>query len=580
MSKNKGIKTIILVAVAIILLGIAIAKVINNKKYEVKLTQIEQNDIKYYVLKKEQKYGVIDNEGSIIVEPTYRNVEIPNPTTDLFICTESDDLANPTWKAINASNEQVLAQYNISAIQINQLTSYVPYEKNVLKYKDGSLYGIIDLSGKKITEAIYEEISGLDYKEGYLKVKENGLYGIINIKGTTIIKPEYENITADGYYSKDTKYSKAGFILRTKTDNGYKFGYATYNGKVVLEPIYNEVNRITEIEDDKNVYLLSSTNGKYGLTKNEKQIIENEYEDIVYDKTSNLLIVNKDEIKGVYNIEGKIIIPIDYTSITIGGDYINAIKDETRVIFDISGQKLDTDITSHLKVSDNYSIIIDKDNNYNIVDNSNNKLLNDKYVYIEFFKDNLFIATQENRTGVIDANGKIIVPLKYGTVQKIEKVDLLEAAEIENGKIDLIDEKGNILEGLEDASLEKNDEYIKIYSKDDAKYFKLDGTQVEYKELYPSNSLYAKKQNGKWGFVNSNGNTVVDYIYDMVTEQNGKFAGIKSGELWGVIDENGNVILEPKYSLIYDDVKFLSTYYELKDSLGVPTYCGDYENNY
>lgn len=580
MSKNKGIKTIILVAVAIILLGIAIAKVINNKKYEVKLTQIEQNDIKYYVLKKEQKYGVIDNEGSIIVEPTYRNVEIPNPTTDLFICTESDDLANPTWKAINASNEQVLAQYNISAIQINQLTSYVPYEKNVLKYKDGSLYGIIDLSGKKITEAIYEEISGLDYKEGYLKVKENGLYGIINIKGTTIIKPEYENITADGYYSKDTKYSKAGFILRTKTDNGYKFGYATYNGKVVLEPIYNEVNRITEIEDDKNVYLLSSTNGKYGLTKNEKQIIENEYEDIVYDKTSNLLIVNKDEIKGVYNIEGKIIIPIDYTSITIGGDYINAIKNETRVIFDISGQKLDTDITSHLKVSDNYSIIIDKDNNYNIVDNSNNKLLNDKYVYIEFFKDNLFIATQENRTGVIDANGKIIVPLKYGTVQKIEKVDLLEAAEIENGKIDLIDEKGNILEGLEDASLEKNDEYIKIYSKDDAKYFKLDGTQVEYKELYPSNSLYAKKQNGKWGFVNSNGNTVVDYIYDMVTEQNGKFAGIKSGELWGVIDENGNVILEPKYSLIYDDVKFLSTYYELKDSLGVPTYCGDYENNY
>ena len=580
MSKNKGIKTIILVAVAIILLGIAIAKVINNKKYEVKLTQIEQNDIKYYVLKKEQKYGVIDNEGSIIVEPTYRNVEIPNPTTDLFICTESDDLANPTWKAINASNEQVLAQYNISAIQINQLTSYVPYEKNVLKYKDGSLYGIIDLSGKKITEAIYEEISGLDYKEGYLKVKENGLYGIINIKGTTIIKPEYENITADGYYSKDTKYSKAGFILRTKTDNGYKFGYATYNGKVVLEPIYNEVNRITEIEDDKNVYLLSSTNGKYGLTKNEKQIIENEYEDIVYDKTSNLLIVNKDEIKGVYNIEGKIIIPIDYTSITIGGDYINAIKDETRVIFDISGQKLDTDITSHLKVSDNYSIIIDKDNNYNIVDNSNNKLLNDKYVYIDFFKDNLFIATQENRTGLIDANGKIIVPLKYGTVQKIEKVDLLEAAEIENGKIDLIDEKGNILEGLEDASLEKNDEYIKIYSKDDAKYFKLDGTQVEYKELYPSNSLYAKKQNGKWGFVNSNGNTVVDYIYDMVTEQNGKFAGIKSGELWGVIDENGNVILEPKYSLIYDDVKFLSTYYELKDSLGVPTYCGDYENNY
>lgn len=574
MLKGKRI-FLVIVLMTIFILGVNVFIRINNKKYKIKLTVIEEKDVKYYVIKKEQKYGVIDKQGNTIIEPQYKNVELPNPTTDLFICTESEDLLNPTWKAINSSNQQVLNDYNVSAIEINPLTSYIPYEKNILRYKEGNLYGIIDFSGKKITDAVYEEITGLDYKEGYLKVKTNGLYGVINTKGITIIKTEYDNIMADGYYNKTTKYSKAGFILRNKTDEGYKFGYATELGKIILEPTYSEVNRITEIEQDKDVYLISMVNGKCGLIKNGKTILENEFEDIVYDKVSNLLVLNKENVYGVYNLKGKVVIPMDYTSITIGGNYINALKDETRVVFDASGKKIDTDVTSHLKVSDKYYVVIDKEGNYNIEDNSGNLLLKDKYIYIEFFNDNLFIATQSNKTGVIDANGNIVVPLKYGTVQKINNTKLLEAEEIENRKIDLIDEKGNICTGLENASIDKLDEYIKIYSKDDVKYFKLDGTQIEYKELYPNNTLYAKKQNGKWGFVDANGNTVVNYIYDMVTEQNGKFAGIKKDNKWGVIDENGNVILAPKYTLMYDNNKFLSTYYEIRDNLGVSIYCGD-----
>ena len=101
----------------------------------------------------------------------------------------------------------------------------------MLKYKKAGLYGIMDLSGKEITKNIYNSITNIDYKEGNLKVEQNGEFGVININGTTLIKPEYESIIADGYYNEETKYENAGFVLRIKTDEGYRFGYANKKGK-------------------------------------------------------------------------------------------------------------------------------------------------------------------------------------------------------------------------------------------------------------------------------------------------------------------------------------------------------------
>ena len=64
------------------------------------------------------------------------------------------------------------------------------YEKSVLKYSKNGKYGIIDLNGKKITNAVYEEIDTLQFKEGELLVKKDGKYGVINIKGATLVKTQ------------------------------------------------------------------------------------------------------------------------------------------------------------------------------------------------------------------------------------------------------------------------------------------------------------------------------------------------------------------------------------------------------
>ena len=587
MKKGKKILICILIIAVIVGVVFGLIKLNSTKKYNVKLEEISLKDVKYFLLEQNQMYGVIDADGNVVIEPKYKSIQIPNPTKDVFITYESEDADG---KAVNSKGESILSDYeSVEAIDISQLSSTIPYEKTVLKYKENGSYGLIDFDGKKITDAIYEEIQGLDYKEGFVKVKQNGLYGVINIRNEEVIPIEYDNVSTDGYYDEDTEYKKAGFVLRTKTDDGYKYSYVSYDGKIKLDSTYSSLERLTDVDDDKNIYLISSINGKYGLIKNNKQVIENDYIELEYDKESNLLVLNKGTASGVANLDGKMIIPVDYDSILIGGQYINAYKEDTRLVFNLEGNQVETNYTNYVKANDDYAIVIDASNNYNIVGKDGKEKLTDQYVYLEYFTNNLFIATKGNRTGLISADGKVVIPMQYSTMQKIElaksenakdKTAILQATDGDTKRVDIINQDEKISKGIVDAVLEKEEgedgiEYLVMTSENDRKYFNYNGEEVSYKDIKGDNKLYAVAQNGKWGFADANGSMVIKPQYDFVTEFNKGFAGIKQNGKWGVINESGNLVLEPKYELEQRNLKFLGSYYEVNMGLGVPAYSGD-----
>ena len=567
--KKKNIIVFIIVLVIILAGVIGVTIYLNNLKYKYELSVIQDSEIKYYKLEKDGLYGVIDKEGNVVIEPKYASIDIPNPTKAVFI--KSDDGKN--YLAIDDKGNQLFTDYDsVEAISINSITSNIPYEKTVLKYKLGGLYGLIDFDGKKITENIYNSITNIDYKEGNLKVEQNGSYGVINIKGTTILEPVYDSIMADGYYNEETKYEDAGFILRIVTDDGYRFGYADRTGKIILDTLYNEVSRLTEVKGD-DVYLITSTNGRYGLYKNNKEILANEYTDISFDPNNNLLIVQKDQAQGVVDLEGNNIVPIDYDSIIIGGKYIDAQKGEETVVFDSNGNNLNTDIISYNQVND-LSIVIDKNNNYNIVDSSGNKKLKENYTYIEYFNNNYFIVTKDSKTGIIDGNGNVVINLDYDAIQAIDGTDALQAIKTNENKTDIIDSNMKIHEGIAKANVLKKENFIKVYSETEVKYYDFSGNEVTYKSLYPNNTLYASESNGKWGLVDKSGKVVVNYDYDMVTEQNGNVFGVKKDGVWQVIDTNGELVSDNKYNLSWLDVTFLGQYYKINNSNMGTVYSG------
>ena len=260
-------KSIFIVLIIIILIGIVVAGVsiyFNNKaKYDFEITKVEQ--INYHVINENNKYGVIDRDGNVVVEAKYDVVQIPNPSKDIFIClynynSEEKDYSSDVF---NSRGEKLYQEYeNVQAIPTETTYDGIPFEKTVLKFKKDGKYGLINLDGKQVLKPEYESITAIPYKEGMLIVKQNEKCGVVNVNGKTLISVEYESITADNYYSEETMYKTTGFIVSKKSDDGYRYGYIDYKGKTIVKTEYTQIDRVTEMQDDKNVYLVAYKNGQ------------------------------------------------------------------------------------------------------------------------------------------------------------------------------------------------------------------------------------------------------------------------------------------------------------------------------
>lgn len=92
--------------------------------------------------------------------------------------------------------------------------------------------------------------------------------------------------------------------------------------------------------------------------------------------------------------------------------------------------------------------------------------------------------------------------------------------------------------------------YIRVYTNDDYKYYNFKFEEKPSASFLTSNTLFLSKKDGKYGYVDKDGNVVVDYTYDDATEQNiSGYVAVKKNGLWGSLDSRGNVVAQPKYNL-------------------------------
>ena len=560
----KKSKIIIITIITILVFG-AIAMYLwkrNENSYKIE----KVTNIKYNLILENKKYGVIDEIGNIIVKPQYDIIQIPNPSKPVFICMHDYNVNLQQYEidVFNENGQKILTEYeSVQALPTESTWDGIPFEKSVLKYKKNNKYGLISLENKIITKPIYDSIKAINYKEGMLLVEENAKYGAINIKGKVIIKPEYDQITVDNYYNSETMYKASGFIVKKKVEDSYKYGYINSNGKVLLDTQYTEISRINEIIDDKNIFLLVFKNGQAGIVKNNKTILNYEYEDISYNAYNNMFVIQRNAKSGIADIKGKIIIQPEYDSIMFGGIYINAVKNNEITILDLQGNKIENNnIYAKLPTSNNnYYITIDKDEIYRVVDREDNVKIDNNYTYIEHIKDEYFIVYKDGKNGIIDLSGKSIADLKYNSIFKIAGTEIIQANINNTNNITLLNNEMKIVCNMNNASIEKEDNYFKVFSNDDIKYFDNNGNEISYKQIEPNNKMYAKKINGKWGFVNEENKLIINNEYDMVTEFNKYgFAGIKKGGKWGVVNIKGEIIQEPIYSFKWENPSFIGKY--------------------
>lgn len=574
-------KIIVVLSIIILIIGIISIIKYNKNKSKFNYTIEQISEVNYFLLMQNNKYGVINKNGDIVVDPVYDVVEIPNASKPVFICKGNYDQNSGEYniQVFNDKKEPILYQYyTVEAIKLNNVESNGNYEKSVLKYKSDNKYGLIDFSGNKITDAIYDSIEGFNYREGILLVKKSDKYGIINIKGASIIKPKYDEILCDEYYTTDSKYDKSGYIVGTKTDKGMRYGYIDgIKRKQILKNEYNDIYRITDKIDDNNIYLVAFKDGKAGVYQNKKKIINNEYEDILYDANNDLLTLQKTSKQGVSKFDGTTIIPIEYDNIFFAGEYINAQKGDKIDIYNFDGTKENSEYISRKSVADKkYEIVSTSDDKYKIINNENNKVIDDNYQYVQYLFKNYFSVAKDNKYGIIDSDGNTILDFKYNIVRLLENSNVIQIID-DKSNIELLDENLKSIIKIKDANIYTYDNYFKVYSDDSVQYFDKSGKKLESKDVFPNNKLFAYKERNKWGFKDKDGNIVVKPIYDMVTEFNEYgYAGIKSKNKWGSINENGDVIKEPTYEVESNIIpSFIKEYYQVDLGYGEPYYTNE-----
>ncbi len=539
----------------------------SDKDYEIAKVEVYN----YFVLKQDNKTGVIDRNGKIVIEPEYDDIRIPNPEKAIFACYKNSEV-----KILGENKQELYTQYEkVEPIRLKNIASDLMYEKTVLKYEENGKYGLIDLEGKKVVKAIYDEIESLSYKEGELLVKQDNKCGVVNINGRTVVNSEYDNIVVDAYHTNGVGYKFAGYIVSNKTDEGYRYGYVDYKGKKRLPTEYNEISRITDIEDKDNAYLIVAKNGQYGLINNDKELIKNEYQSISYNKTNKLLTMEKSKKYGIATLDGKVILPEEYDQIDINGIYVYAKKADNTTVYDSKGTKveIDKDVAILDTENENYKIKLNtkEGTKYGVIGKDGEQIIEEKYSYIEYLYGDYFRASNEkSKLGVIDSKGNEKIALENDSLQKIEESNVLQATTVSSETTALYDSNMSKICEMKKAKIDVEENYIRIYNNEEIKYFNKQGKEISVSEIYPQNTLFAKRENDKWGFADKEGKIVVEAKYDEVTEINEfGYAGVKKDGKWGVVNSNGEEILEPTYKFQEGiEPSFINTYYQVEYGFG------------
>ena len=209
-------------------------------------------------------------------------------------------------------------------------------------------------------------------------------------------------------------------------DNKKKYGYVDYPSRQVVPFIYDNVS------NEYNDYAIVAINGKKGLIDSEgRMIVKTIYDHILESQTSNILLSNNGGSYDGYNIQG---------------GYFGA--------FTIDGNIICEPIYSEIKVKDNY-LIVKQDDKYGMIDVHGKIVLPIKYngmsfphcdlirVQAEVLKYEGPILNQVRTTkllwGFVDMSGKIQINPKFSSVRDFHAD---RAAFYENGYYGFIDKHG------------------------------------------------------------------------------------------------------------------------------------------
>lgn len=432
------------------------------------------------------------------------------------INTKQKIIIEPSYK------EMIVIPNNTKPVFI--CTEDVNYENNTYKSKAVNEKNETKFKNYEKVEAIsnYNENNNIWYEENVLKVQKEEKYGLINLEGKELIQCEYENIeiikgTANVFVT--TKNSKKGLV------DGL--------GNIIIENNYEQIEALTT--QYENGFIVKAENGKYGVICYDKKVaLETNYDEIKHIYGNNMYVVKEN---GSWKI----------------------INNEKEVFLDGAFEDVKSIQTEN--------IILKKNGKYGVTNINGNVVVEAKYEDLIYAFEDYYIAKKDNKYGIINLENEVKVDFKYKYIKYLKEEDFINA-QTQEGKNELLDRTFEVKANGIVSEINNNKNYIRIREDEDYKYYNFRLEEKPNKEILSTNTIFLSKKDDKYGYVNSKGIVVVDYIYDDATEQNKYgYVAVKKDGKWGCLDQKGKIIVEPTYTLKnYVIVDFIGNYHLSQDT--------------
>lgn len=481
----KKVVAVVIAILVIIMFIMILAKLMKPTK-----SATEKNvAMAYYTAFDNNKWGVINSLGETVITPSYEEmVVIPNNEKPVFIVMYDVNYENNTYKtkAINEKNEQLFTEYEqVEVIQNYDKQNNIWFEKSCLRVKKDNKYGLIDFSGKVLLNCNYDSIEP-----------------IIGVNNSLIT-------VKDG-----------------------KKGLASTTGSVIIDNEYDEITSLTEQYEDG--YIVKNAEGKFGIIgTNKKVLLPIEYEDIKHVYAENTYVAKENGRWKIINTKENSSVSMDYDDVkSINGTYM----------------------------------IVEKSGKYGIAQTTEEEKVEPQYESLRNIYQNYYIAKKDNLYGVVDTDNNIKIDFKYKSLIYVKNANIIEG-ESDNIETDLFDRNFELkLSGIV-SEINTDKGYMKVRVNSDYKYYNFKFEEKKNTEILANNTLFLSKKDGKYGYVDKNNVVVVNYIYDDATEQNySGYVAVKKNGKWGAINSKGETTVEPTLSLENNPIiDFIGTWHLAED---------------
>lgn len=362
------------------------------------------------------------------------------------------------------------------------------------------------------------QYSSIERKEDYFLAKFNRKMALYDKYGRQILPCDYLNIL----------FKEFGLIF-TESVNKWEILFDGKMDFVCERKPHDEIDIKQEgILLNVNVIHSNTTNDTAYILTDGISVIPTVYQDIKKYQDGEYIFVCHDSSWGVYSKDLKLIIPIEYKSIT-------PIKNS------------------------NIVCAIKKDRSISFINLSDCTILTLPYERIRFDEGNIVVGSQ-NKEGIVDSEGQIIVPVAYQKCSTIGRhyIEVRESDDWSSEDYGLYNDQGKQLlqcsykwisplkGGL--FSIQKSGKYAIYNASNESFVFGekwYDGINSNRDD-----TLFGLRDGDKYALANFKGETLTPFKYDKIEFSYDGAIKVLLGDAKGTIDESGNEINDKEITLV------------------------------